>query len=1264
MLNWVFEGLPPLVMKRLSCNFIIEKSTKMTSIVTRIVILSTIIILNGDLLSQSSNSVKWQNEPYGKFETSSELVDRRDQNSKHFRNSDGTITAYIAAGALNYQENGQWKTIFHSIEEVEEGFVNKDNLFKTFYPKNSQGCIKTILQNGSEVLDMLDMRMYFLADNIEVGSYYVQPVQGSITFNELRYPNVYGQGIDLRLTQNTNQRKMDYIIANKQSLGSIPNNAEWLIFEEKVKLPFGWKAVLSGKEIFVMNEANVLQLIYEKPVFTDSPIHDHDHEALDANESCSKDHSAPMFIGEYDLLQEGDFLIIRTKVSLSWLLDSKRSFPVFIDPTVNCTPDNTANWTGYHRTSSGTSSANEGSATYTSTTIDATSDDNIKLGRNGGTGSYQGWMKFNISGLPDNACINSAVINYYVYANSSSQSDCRVWNRLRHMNADPVSATASNRLTDIRDGLIYDDRNISLNGTGNGWKNVPITNNLDQLTSQLSVDWFATGFHTYAGASGHNTCNIDIYGRSNASKPYLTVVYAAVNAGVDISICSGDSQVLSGSTSDATTSTTTTGSATFTYSGSGWDYNGFSVGGTTSGMPASATITSVSVTGSTGVSCSWSSMDFVVNGSFVNWYCNGTWAYNGLNGALANGQQFLIYSYDEDWWDDYITMTLSVTVNYSYTTTNSPTLSWSGGPIVSGSNTLTPTVNPTSTTTYTLTATTNGCNSSDQVTVTVDSPLGNPSVFGDNIWNVYGYNGDNTNLTSNSYRGYYVQPNLGSGNFGVSTTSFWSSGGSPSDAGTTINNGNLWNGCAVNIDYHTVVQKRKGFPCSTYNFNMLDWDDETRVYLDGNLIWSCTGWSGSGTCPTGNIGMFELDANSELEIRSFEQVGGSNVNMQIIAVSPTELAVNGSTRTCLVSGGVDFVHFIDANGKLIASINPNGNNLGNVTMTSYVDPTNALVPACTSTNPIYATSVMERHWVITPSIQPSTVVTVKLPFLNSEYTNLMNAANSNVNGNDDVSMINDILLSKYSGPLNVNSNAPDNCPANGGSGGTTTHNQVSNGLTSTYSNVTGAYFTDFSITGFSEFWLHGFTDLSPLPVTLNSLSTDCNGEDNVLINWVTQTENNTSHYTVESSQDGLIWKVVGTVNAAGNSTSELVYQLEDIENRGMITTYYRLNQYDLDGNNVLFGPVTAECTLQESGFNVFPNPSSSEVTISIYGINETEETFISFYNVEGKLIKKIACNNLSNQMLYVDVSELATGCYFVQLIQGGENIQNIKWVKQ
>jgi len=389
------------------------------------------------------------------------------------------------------------------------------------------------------------------------------------------------------------------------------------------------------------------------------------------------------------------------------------------------------------------------------------------------------------------------------------------------------------------------------------------------------------------------------------------------------------------------------------------------------------------------------------------------------------------------------------------------------------------------------------------------------------------------------------------------------------------------------------------------------------------------------------------------------------VNGTVTIPSPgTNLGLNNESATCMVADN-NWVHFYHSSGRLLASVHSGGQNLGNVTVTSFVDGSSVLVPSCDYPSDMsYATNVMQRHWVITPTIQPSSPVLVKLPFYDSEYNNLMGSANSNLNGTDDVFMVSDIMLTKYAGPLNVNSNALDNCPGTGGSGGNTLHSQAANGSTSSYSSVTGAYYTDFSIPGFSEFWLNGLINLNPLPITLVSLSTDCNETENVLIKWVTQSESNSSHFLIESSIDGLNWEVVGSVNAAGNSSSELSYQLEDPNNRGTQTMYYRLIQFDVNGESKLYGPVTAQCQMNDLGFDVFPNPASAEVTISIFGLSDNENSQISFCDVNGKEIKKILCGDGSNQMLLVDISDIATGCYIVRLIVDGENTKNIRWIKQ
>jgi len=95
--------------------------------------------------------------------------------------------------------------------------------------------------------------------------------------------------------------------------------------------------------------------------------------------------------------------------------------------------------------------------------------------------------------------------------------------------------------------------------------------------------------------------------------------------------------------------------------------------------------------------------------------------------------------------------------------------------------------------------------------------------------------------------------------------------------------------------------------------------------------------------------------------------------------------------------------------------------------------------------------------------------------------------------------------------------------------------------------------------------------------TLNNLTTPCTllpiellyfkveplKVDNILT-WSTVLERNNDYYTIERSADGVIFKEIGQVNGAGNSTETLVYEFEDnTRNKGL--NYYKFKQTDYDG---------------------------------------------------------------------------------------------------
>jgi hypothetical protein len=92
-----------------------------------------------------------------------------------------------------------------------------------------------------------------------------------------------------------------------------------------------------------------------------------------------------------------------------------------------------------------------------------------------------------------------------------------------------------------------------------------------------------------------------------------------------------------------------------------------------------------------------------------------------------------------------------------------------------------------------------------------------------------------------------------------------------------------------------------------------------------------------------------------------------------------------------------------------------------------------------------------------------------------------------------------------------------------------------------------------------------------LPVELSTFNGVNQGKNNHLY-WITATEQNTSHFNLQKSRDGETWTTITTLNAAGNSTNQIDYDVTDY-NVEPIVNYYRLQQYDLDGVFETYGPI-------------------------------------------------------------------------------------------
>jgi hypothetical protein len=367
----------------------------------------------------------------------------------------------------------------------------------------------------------------------------------------------------------------------------------------------------------------------------------------------------------------------------------------------------------------------------------------------------------------------------------------------------------------------------------------------------------------------------------------------------------------------------------------------------------------------------------------------------------------------------------------------------------------------------------------------------------------------------------------------------------------------------------------------------------------------------------------------------------------------TALSSNNEAGTCLVNQS-GWIHFYTsgASPKLIGSINSQGQNLGNVTITSFVDGSNALVPACTNSNPIYATNVLQRHWVITPTTQPTGPVLIRLPHTSAEFSSLSAAASTNANSNDEIVVPQDLDLTKYSNSSNaglVDGNVLNNC----GSGTSSFHQQTNYGSTSSYSGV-NANFAEFSISGFSEFWLHGSATSSPLPVELMNFQANCAGDGKVAVTWATASEHNSANFTVEKSRDGINWTVLATVAGAGNATQLINYTVDD-NNAAAGVNYYRLTQTDIDGASETFNIASANCGDKSTTttIKVYPNPSDGDFYLDFTSEEIIGSSVITIADARGMEVYKMNVTvEKGNNVFHIENMEVAPGMYYIKVSNG------------
>jgi hypothetical protein len=179
---------------------------------------------------------------------------------------------------------------------------------------------------------------------------------------------------------------------------------------------------------------------------------------------------------------------------------------------------------------------------------------------------------------------------------------------------------------------------------------------------------------------------------------------------------------------------------------------------------------------------------------------------------------------------------------------------------------------------------------------------------------------------------------------------------------------------------------------------------------------------------------------------------------------------------------------------------------------------------------------------------------------------------------------------------------------------------------------------------------------SPLPIEL--LSFNAKIRDTVVdIFWTTVSEINSDYFKIERTTDFNEINEIATVEAAGMSNTIIdYYTIDEYPLTGI--SYYRLKEVDYDGSltysdwvEIEYNPV--EISSSVNLVSIFPNPANDQINI-IFNTSETGNTYISVFDVQGKLLKTAspAVSNAGNTIITLDIYDLPSGMYIIRITNG------------
>lgn len=198
-------------------------------------------------------------------------------------------------------------------------------------------------------------------------------------------------------------------------------------------------------------------------------------------------------------------------------------------------------------------------------------------------------------------------------------------------------------------------------------------------------------------------------------------------------------------------------------------------------------------------------------------------------------------------------------------------------------------------------------------------------------------------------------------------------------------------------------------------------------------------------------------------------------------------------------------------------------------------------------------------------------------------------------------------------------------------------------------NMAANTLTKTNIPQFSD-WTDASYINNPLALSLKYFEVSCKNNKPVAV-WKTAKESENQWFVLEASADGRDWVEVSKTSGAGNSDSELGYQIS-LTNLGSNARQVRLVAIDIHGVRSILPTRAIFCEFgsKEIQAKIYPNPTDGQVFVEFTpdsaGIAE-----VRIINVLGQILGFQSVDVQRHSTLSIDLGGLPAGIYSVQISQ-------------